>query len=262
MKSQVDPDWWKTIFDEVYLLTDARSVCDLDLTRRETDVLCKLLPIETDHTILDLCGGQGRHSIELAARGQGRCTVLDYSQHLIDLGKKAALQKGVPVGFIQGDARSTGLPDGDFDHVIIMGNSMGYLPDPEDDLRILREALRLMRPGSWIFIDVADGDKVKNKLNPNAWHEIGEDIIVCRARQVDGDVIIAREVILSREGGLIRDQSYSIRYFSAEKLEGLMLEAGFGNIRVHRNFSPHNKDGDFGFMNRRMILTGCKPGDC
>ena len=26
MTIDVDPDWWKTLFDEVYLLTDARSV--------------------------------------------------------------------------------------------------------------------------------------------------------------------------------------------------------------------------------------------
>jgi hypothetical protein len=26
MSIKVDPDWWKTLFDEVYLLTDARSV--------------------------------------------------------------------------------------------------------------------------------------------------------------------------------------------------------------------------------------------
>ena len=38
MEIEVDPDWWKTLFDEVYLITDARSVCDSELTRREVDV--------------------------------------------------------------------------------------------------------------------------------------------------------------------------------------------------------------------------------
>ena len=36
----VDPDWWKKLFDEVYLITDARSVCDKVLTCREVDVIC------------------------------------------------------------------------------------------------------------------------------------------------------------------------------------------------------------------------------
>ncbi len=71
MTIQVDPDWWKTLFDDIYLLTDARSVCDEEITRREVDLICELLPIRPDHKILDLCGGHGRHSLELAARGIG-----------------------------------------------------------------------------------------------------------------------------------------------------------------------------------------------
>jgi hypothetical protein len=60
MRIKVDPDWWKTLFDEVYLLTDARSVCDARITRREVDLICSLLPMKGSHKILDLCGGHGR----------------------------------------------------------------------------------------------------------------------------------------------------------------------------------------------------------
>ena len=45
MTIRVDPEWWKTLFDEVYLLTDARSVCDDKLTSREVDVICELLSL-------------------------------------------------------------------------------------------------------------------------------------------------------------------------------------------------------------------------
>ncbi len=77
MPIEVDPDWWKTMFDDVYLLTDARSVCDETLTRLEVDVVCELLPIKSSHNILDLCGGHGRHSFELYRRGFSSCTLLD-----------------------------------------------------------------------------------------------------------------------------------------------------------------------------------------
>ena len=46
MAIEVDPDWWKTLFDDVYLLTDARSVGDESLTRLEVDVVCELLPMD------------------------------------------------------------------------------------------------------------------------------------------------------------------------------------------------------------------------
>ena len=85
MSIQVDPAWWKTLFDEVYLLTDARSVCDPQITRREVDLICRLLPIEDGQSILDLCGGHGRHTLELCRRGFTSCTLLDFSQPLINI---------------------------------------------------------------------------------------------------------------------------------------------------------------------------------
>ena len=77
MNITVDADWWQTLFDEVYLVTDARSVCDDAVTRRETDAFCAALPLKPGDRILDLCGGHGRHSIELARRGFRHCTVMD-----------------------------------------------------------------------------------------------------------------------------------------------------------------------------------------
>ncbi|MFV1957710.1 MAG: class I SAM-dependent methyltransferase [bacterium] len=261
MSIKVDPDWWKTLFDEIYLLTDARSVCNGELTRRETDVICDLVPMEMHHRILDLCGGQGRHSMELSSRGFSGCTVLDYSQYLIDVGMETASQSGYEIEFLQGDARETGLPGDIFDHVLILGNSIGYLPDPDDDSRILMEACRVLKPGSWILVDVADGEQLRDNLSPNAWHEIDEDIVVCRIRQIEGGSVRAREIVVSKEQGLIRDQSYSIRYFEAETIKDMMTGAGFETVTVHRDFKPHDSEGDFGFMNRRMIVTAKKPED-
>ena len=58
MSIDVDPDWWKTMFDEIYLITDARSVCNETLTCREVDVICELLPLNSGHRILDRSAGQ------------------------------------------------------------------------------------------------------------------------------------------------------------------------------------------------------------
>ena len=86
----VPADWWETMFDEVYLVTDARSVCDEKITGREVDLICRLIPLHWGDRILDLCGGQGRHSLELCSRGFKDCTVVDYSACLIDRAKGKA----------------------------------------------------------------------------------------------------------------------------------------------------------------------------
>ena len=93
MTIKVDPDWWKKIFDDIYLVTDARSVCDEEITQREVDVICKIIPIEPEQKILDLCGGHGRHSIELYSRGYRNCTLLDYSKTLLHHAKEAVIRQ-------------------------------------------------------------------------------------------------------------------------------------------------------------------------
>ena len=260
MTIDVNADWWKTLFDEVYLLTDARSVCDDDLTAHEVDLICDLLPIRREDHILDLCGGHGRHSLELASRGYSGCTVLDYSQFLINLGTETARSRGVQVQFLQGDARDTGKPDASFDHVLILGNSLGYLPEPDDDVRIFKEACRLLKPGGNLLVDVADGEKVRENMSPVAWHEGDGTVVVCRKRELDGNAVSARELVMCKERGLLRDQTYRIRLFDSGDLENLLREADLDEVEVYKDFSARDREGDYGFMNRRIVAVAVKPG--
>jgi D-alanine-D-alanine ligase len=259
MSMKADPGWWQSMFDEVYLLTDARSVCDEEITHREVDLVCELLPISAGHKILDLCGGHGRHSLELCARGFTGCTLLDYSEFLIDHARRSAAECNYPMACIRADARSTGVSSDSFDHVLIMGNSLGYILEPKADREILAEAKRVLRSDGWLLVDVTDGAAVKDSFNPTAWHEIGTDTVVCRERRLEGDTLYAREVVLSKGKGLIRDCTYGIRLYDAQTVNALLEDAGFRRVKVHTDFSPHRYEGDYGFMNHRMLAAGQKP---
>jgi len=140
-----------------------------------------------------------------------------------------------------------------------MGNSLGYIPDEQADHQILTEAFRVLRPGGWLLVDVTDGAAVKQSFYPNAWHEIGSDTVVCRQRELQQDTIVARELVLSKQTGLVRDRTYAVRLYASEELCGLMRNVGFATVKIHRDFSQQREDGDYGFMNRRMIATGRKP---
>lgn len=258
MNIKVDPDWWKKIFDWIYLLTDARSVCDEEITRREVDLILEMLPIRPGQKILDLCGGHGRHSLELSARGFTKCSLLDYSQYLLNRAKASAERKNYKIEFIQADARKTGLPSESFDHVLIMGNSIGYIDEPKADRLILEEARRVLCKGGWILIDITDGTTIEDTLSPTAWHEINTDKVVCRQRELEGKRVNAREMVLSKKEGLIRDSTYSIRIYKPRELAELMKQAGFKKVKVHTKFSSHRHKGDYGFMNRRMLAMGRK----
>ena len=259
MNIDVDPDWWKTLFDEVYLVTDARSVNDEAVTRQEIAIFTSLMPMHATDRILDLCGGYGRHALELCRRGFGDCTVLDYSQALLDIGARDAAARGYPVHFVQADARRTALDSGSFDHVLILGNSLGYIPEPDADLRILQESRRLLKSGGWLLVDVSDGDAARRKMAPLAWHEIDDDTVVCRQRELIDGRICAREMVLSKATGLIRDRTYGIRLYGAKALAALVTRAGFDDVRVHTDASAMDTTVDVGCMNHRLVGVARKP---
>jgi D-alanine-D-alanine ligase len=258
MNIKVDRDWWKKIFDDIYLLTDARSVCDENLTRKEIDLILEVLPIQPEQKILDLCGGHGRHCLELYARGFTECTLLDYSKFLVDRAKINAEKKNYRIKFLQKDARDTRLPPESFDYVLILGNSLGYIDEPEADKLILGEANRVLKKGGWIMIDVTDGSTIAETLMPTAWHEIDSDKVVCRQREVVCKRINARELVLSKKEGMIRDSTYSIRIYTPRELALLMENVGFKKVRVQTKFRAHLDKGDYGFMNHRMLAFGRK----
>ena len=256
MTISVEPDWWQTLFDEVYLVTDARSVCDDDLTRREVDLFCRLASLQPGDRILDLCGGHGRHSLELCRRGFRGCMVFDYSGTLLRRGQTSArhLRRQAPF-LCRCDARWIPLADATCDHVLILGNSLGYIPGTEADRRILAESRRLLKRGGRLLVDLADGRQVRERFVSEAWHEIGPDVVVCRRRELGGETVRAREMVLSKAGGLIRDRNYRIRLYTPESVHDLLDATGFSGIQVHDDFRSHADEQDYGFMNRRMLVT-------
>lgn len=258
MSISVKKNWWETLFDEIYLLTDARSVCDDDITRREVDLMCRLLSISEGQRIVDLCGGHGRHCFEFYSRGFERCTLVDYSRCLLAKAAQKARENGADINIIQADARKTGLLPGQFDRVCILGNSLGYISETDADSKIIREAWRLLRRGGRALVDVADGEYVLESFAPRAWHEIEDDTVVCRERELREGIMNTREMVLDKKRGLVRDECYSIRLFDERKLMMLLEKAGFSEVEIRKDFSAHDRDEDYGFMNNRMLAIGVK----
>ncbi|MBM4272884.1 MAG: class I SAM-dependent methyltransferase [Deltaproteobacteria bacterium] len=254
---KVPPDWWQSLFDEVYLQTDARTVQDGDLTRREVDGLIQALKLEPHETILDLCGGHGRHALELARRGYRRVTVLDFSFPLLTLGKAQARESRLPVAFIRGDAACAPLAGDSFQVVMILANSFGYGAAPEDDVAILRECHRVLHPGGRLFLEVADPDYIRRQLSAQSWHEAG-DLVVCRQRWLMEEYLFCRELVLSRSGGLVRDRGYKVRLYAAARLGDSLKKAGFTQIEVAGQPDLYAREGDYGALNRRLGATAWK----
>ena len=255
---KVKQDWWKHFFNHIYLITDARSICNAELTSREVDLLEKTLGLDKKDTILDLFGGQGRHSIELAKRGYRDLTVLDYSNCLINLGRRLARKGNLKIKFYRGDARATKLKSNNYAVIIVMANSFGYFSQERENLRVLREINRLLKSRGRLFLDLANPDYVKNKLNPISWHRIGNNVDVFRKREIKNNLVKTREIAISKKNGLLRDGCYCQRFYDRVKITLLLKKAGFKNVNIKNNLCLHKKKRDYGFLSSRMIATATK----
>jgi hypothetical protein len=110
-----------------------------------------------------------------------------------------------------------------------------------------------------LLLDVADGGVVRRQVAPNSWHEIDGDVVVCRQREIRNDCVRARELVLSKTRGLIRDKNYRIRLYRREDLAALVRGAGFTDVRQHDPPSANLKAGeDVGCMRHRLLLTARK----
>lgn len=255
---EVNTDWWKEIFDDVYLLTDARTVCDAQVTRKEVDYIESALNVDRFSPILDLCGGQGRHAIELSRRSHEDVTVLDYSDYLIRAGKQEAAEQNLNIEFIRGDARNTELPASSFAAVMIMGGSFGYFVQEEENTKILKESFRVLRPGGTFLLDLPDKGYVLANFQPVSSHETGETILIKRNRKLEQDVMYCKETVTCSQKGCLRETTYCIRIYSREKICDMLYGAGFTDIRFQEDFMDRQENGDFGTMTTRMVVRSRK----
>ena len=262
LERHLPSDWWRSLFGSLYLKTDG-DVVENDLnTLQDVDRLIEVTGLEANDRYLDLCCGQGRHCIELARRGYRNVTGLDRSRYLIRLARKRAKARSLNISFQEGDARKFRLRTDEFHCVALLGNSFGYFESEEDDLSTLKSALRVLKSGGILALDVTDGDWMKEHFEPRSWEWIDQNHFVCRERSLsqDGCRLISREVITHAERGIIADQFYAERLFSRDDIAELLERAGFLSIRYHGNGSAHSTRGhDLGMMGNRIFLTAKAP---
>ncbi|MDH3472238.1 MAG: methyltransferase domain-containing protein [Rhodospirillales bacterium] len=262
LEHHLPSDWWRRLFNPLYLKTDGDVVESDKNTKREVDALIAVAGLEPNDRLLDLCCGQGRHSLELARRGFRHVTGVDRSRYLIRLARRRAKREGLQVGFHEGDARKFRLPPDSFDCIAVMGNSFGYFEREEDDHKVIEAIKRAARSGATLVMDLTDGDWMRDNFERRSWEWIDKDHFVCRERSLsaDGARLVCREVVVDAEQGVIADQFYAERLYSPASISALLGDAGFDEIRIHDDLAADSeRQQDLGMMARRILLTAGAP---
>ncbi|HIJ64714.1 MAG TPA: methyltransferase domain-containing protein [Candidatus Hydrogenedentes bacterium] len=262
LERHLPSEWWRSLFNSVYLKTDGDVVENEKNTAQDVSLLLESVDLKPEHRILDLCCGQGRHCLELVRRGYGNVVGVDRSRYLVRLARRRAKQAGLNVSFREGDARRVRFPEETFECVTCFGNSFGYFEREEDDRVVLERVKRVLTPGGTLVMDLVDGEWMRSNYERRSWEWVDQNQFVCRERSLskDGARIISREVFTHAERGVIADQFYAERLYSWDDIKRLLESVGFEG--VHHNGRPvtdSERGQDLGMMAHRMFLTARKP---
>jgi len=144
-------EWWRSLYSERFYF-DIYQAEDLELAKKDIADLVQTLNIAPPVRILDCPCGYGRHAIELAARGFD-VTGVDLSELQIEEGRRIATEANVAINLVQSDARGLPFPDGSFDLVLNLFLSFGYFEQESENEAMMRELVRVLKPGGRILID-------------------------------------------------------------------------------------------------------------
>jgi ubiquinone/menaquinone biosynthesis C-methylase UbiE len=187
--------------------------------------LVDLLGLPAGARLLDCPCGQGRHAHLLAEAGF-RVDGLDYSKVLLHRAK--ARGTGPSLRYRQGDMRRLPATWGErFDVVLNLFTSFGFFLDPRDDVRVIAEFARVLRPGGVLVWHGGSRDGVMARFVSKDWWTTTNGTTVVQERRFDplSGVLTITSAFSGRPRAL-DPREHRIRLYTATELARLMNDAG------------------------------------
>ncbi len=246
-----DIPWYKTFFGADYLRIYSPFL-PAERTAREVAGIVKLLQLPADSSILDLCCGHGRHTISLAQQDY-RMTGLDQSEVFLQRAQAEAETKDTKVRWIQGDMRTIPFKN-EFDAVINIFTSFGYLENEDEDLQVLQQIQQALKPGGLFLLETIYQPRVVRNYSPHGIIRYNDGLIVLEERHLD--LLGSRNEIsitMLYPNGKRTQHRQSIRVYTLTELVrmlaavGIPMQAYYGDL-----------DGSPLTMDSRLVVIGKK----
>ena len=136
---------------------------------------------------------------------------------------------------MRGDYRQLPFEDASFDAVLNLFSSLGYL-ERDEDVGVLREFRRVLRPGRALVMETAHRDGFARFAQPFArrtWDRLPDGSLYLEERTPDwsSGTIDTYRVIISPDGERV-ERPYLLHVYSVKEWIEMLREAGFTDVEA------------------------------
>lgn len=129
--------------------------------------------------------------------------------------------------YTRGDMRS--MPSrwaGRFDAVLNLFTSFGFFAHPSDDVRVIKEFARVLKPGSVLFWHGGSRDGVMARFLAKDWWTSPDGMLFAQEREFDPVSGVLTVHSTWRKGSKNRTREHRLRLYTATRLAELCAAAG------------------------------------
>lgn len=195
--------------------------------RAAADKIERALGLGQPAQILDVPCGDGRISLELAARGHD-VTGVDLTARFLAEAERRAGERGLSVRWEQRDMRDLAF-DSEFDAALNFGGSFGYFDD-EGNERVTAGLYRVLRPGGRFLIDLLTPETIFPRFRERFWLTSREALVLSENHYAYETGRIDTDWTVVAPDGLRETRHSSIRLYTYRELLGLLRAAGFARM--------------------------------
>jgi SAM-dependent methyltransferase len=178
---------------------------------------------------------------------------LDLSEHLLEEAREILGEQPGAASLVRGDMLRLPFRDGALASVASFFTSFGYFAEDRENLAVLQETARVLRPGGKLWLDYLNEENIHASLEPETERTV-EGLHVREERRLTGDGRRLEKIIhiTGREGEKVYRES--VRLYSRDELTDLLAIAG---IKVTECFGGYDGT-SCGPGTPRVILVGEK----
>jgi SAM-dependent methyltransferase len=225
----------------------------LESAPEEVSNLISLLEIDPGASVLDLCCGPGRHSLELARRGFSVVGV-DRTRTYLDKAQRQAESEGLKLEFVQKDMRDFSRSDA-FDVAVNLFTSFGFFENKEDDELVMKNVYRSLKKNGKLVIDLMGKEIIARIFRERDWQQIDGGIML-EERKVSNDWSWMEVRWILLRDGKMKEFRFSHRPYSAVELRALLEICGFDVTGVYGDLAGAPYD----HKAKRLVVLARKGG--